>query len=446
MNATHRYRIAFDFPRFLSSTTIAIGLVWCAIAHGQDASFESAPIHYLSTPVHDPVAKLAAQVEAGEIHLDYDREHGYLKSVLEALDVPVSSQTLVFSKTSLQLRRITPRRPRALYFNDNVYVGWCQRGDVIEFAATDAKQGAMFYSLSQTPEEKPTFVRDRGQCLTCHASSRTQNIPGYLVRSVFADSAGQPILGSGTFTTDQTSPFAERWGGWYVTGTHGAMRHMGNQTFKAGEAQDDLESGANRQTLEGLVSTAPYLSPHSDLVALMVLEHQTQMHNAIAAANYETRQATHQSYQMNEFLGREAGFLSESAQRRIAASVDRVVKYMLMCDEFQLTSPVAGTSAFAEEFSRRGIRDSQGRSLRQLDLNTRLFRYPCSYLIYSDAFDGLPDEIRGKVVARLTAILKNEVDDPEFAHLSPQLRAEIFEILCETKPGFAQQQVPDSRS
>ncbi|WP_345325106.1 hypothetical protein [Novipirellula rosea] len=408
-----------------------------ATASAQRDSFEGPPINYMTAATNDPVSKLAAKVETGEVCLSYDRQHGYLKSVLEALDVPISSQTLVFSKTSLQLRRISPHRPRALYFNDDVYVGWCQRGDVIEFAATDAKQGAMFYTLSQSEDAAPKFVRDRGQCLTCHASSRTQNVPGYLVRSVFADSGGQPILGSGTYNTDQTSPFEERWGGWYVTGTHGEMRHMGNITYEEDDTDGDREAGANRESLEGIVSTTPYLSPHSDLVALMVLEHQTQMHNAIAAANYETREAIHQSYQMNEFLERAPDYLSESAQRRIASSADRVVNHLLMCDEFALTSPVQGTSGFAEEFAARGIRDAKGRSLRDLDLNTRLFRYPCSYLIYSDAFDGLPEQVRSKIIDRLTAILENKVDDPEFAHLTPTMRSEILAILRQTKPEFA---------
>ncbi|WP_442512087.1 hypothetical protein SH528x_001198 [Novipirellula sp. SH528] len=406
-------------------------------ANAQRDSFEGPPINYLTAPTNDPVTQLAAKVEAGEIKLSYDQKHGYLKSVLEALEVPVSSQTLVFSKTSLQLRRITPHRPRALYFNDDVYVGWCQRGDVIEFAATDAKQGAMFYTLSQTQDGPPKFVRDRGQCLTCHASSRTQNVPGYLVRSVFADSGGQPILGSGTYNTDQTSPFEERWGGWYVTGTHGDMRHMGNITYEEDDTDGDREAGANRESLEGIVSTEPYLSPHSDLVALMVLEHQTQMHNAIAAANYETREAIHQSYQMNEFLERAPDHLSESALRRIASSAERVVHHMLMCDEFALTSPVQGTSTFVEDFSAKGIRDSGGRSLRDLDLNTRLFRYPCSYLIYSDAFDNLPEQVRSTIIDQLTAILENKVDEPEFAHLTPAMRSEILAILRQTKPEFA---------
>ncbi len=403
------------------------------------SGFESPPIDYLNAEVRDPVAQLATKIEAGEVELPYDERHGYLRGLLEALDVPLSSQTLVFSKTSLQLHRISPRHPRALYFNDDVYIGWCQRGDVIELAANDPQQGPTFYTLKQSADEPPKFTRDRGQCLTCHASSRTQNVPGYLVRSVYADAAGQPILGSGTYTSDDRSPFKERWGGWYVTGSHGAMRHMGNQIFhEQSTRESDLQAGANVTDLSDLVSTTPYLTPHSDLVALMVLEHQTQMHNALTAANYETRQALHQSFQMNELLGRPAGFISESAQRRIDSSADRVLSYLLMCDEFQLEAPVAGTSGFAEEFVAQGSRDPQGRSLRELDLQRRLFRYPCSYLIYNPAFDALPDEVRGRVIARLVAILSGEDESPQFAHLTPELREEIWQILRDTKPEVAQ--------
>ncbi|MEZ6137443.1 MAG: hypothetical protein R3C53_21355 [Pirellulaceae bacterium] len=251
-----------------------------AMAFGQVA-YEGEPIRYLEAEVHDPVAELASQLAAGKTQLEYDPEHGYLPAVLKALDVPISSQTLVFSKTSLQLHRISPRRPRALYFSDDVYVGYCQRGDVLEFAATDAKQGATFYTLKQSPDGQPKFVRDQGQCLACHATNRTQGVPGYLVRSVYSDRSGQPILGSGTYTTDHTSPMQERWGGWYVTGKHGSMRHMGNQVFTEDNTRGaNLDAGANRESLEDLVSTEPYLSAHSDIVALMVMEHQTQMHNA----------------------------------------------------------------------------------------------------------------------------------------------------------------------
>ncbi len=409
-----------------------------APAEAQMAAFEQQPIDYLNAPVSDPVAKLAEKVRSGETQLIFDDEHGYLPSVLSALEVPVSSQTLVFSKTSLQLHRISPRRPRAVYFNDDVYVGWCQNGDVLELAATDPQQGAIFYTLAQAKDEEPQFVRDRGQCLTCHASSRTQDVPGYLVRSVVVDGAGHPLLGSGTYTTDNTSPFEQRWGGWYVSGTHGSMRHMGNliSLERTAPKELDLDSGANCTNLSTVVRTDPYLSNDSDLVALMVMEHQTQMHNAIAAANFETRLALAQSYQMNELLERPEGFVSDIAERRIAAAVTRVVDRLLMKDDLLLTSPVQGTSTFAEEFPMNGKPDAKGRSLRQLDLQTRLFRYPCSYLIYSDAFAQLPDEVRKPILTQLRRTLTSNETLDGFAHLTPDIRREIQEILGDTLPEF----------
>ncbi|MEO1615679.1 MAG: hypothetical protein AAFV88_07530 [Planctomycetota bacterium] len=406
-------------------------------AEAQHLAYEQEPINYLYADVDDPVARLAEKVHRGEIKLEHDADFGYLKSVLKALEIPESSQALVFSKTSLQLHRISPRRPRALYFNDDVYVGFCQRGDVLEFASTDAKQGATFYTLSQDEAESPRFVRDKGGCLTCHASSRTQGVPGYLVRSVFPDAAGRPKLGSGSFTTDHTSEFKERWGGWYVTGEHGDMRHMGNTICKGDEYTFDRDLGANQSDLSKHFRTQSYLSPHSDVVALMVLEHQTQMHNAISAANYETRLALHQSYQMNALLERPDGFVSESAGRRISSSADRVLRYLLFCDEFQLTDRVRGNTSFAEDFQQRGKRDSRGRSLREFDLETRLFKYPCSFLIHSEAFAAMPDEVRQLVLKRLVRILRGEDESKPYSHLDAQTRREIAEILRETLPEFA---------
>lgn len=321
---------------------------------------------------------------------------------------------------------------RLLYFNDDVYVGFCQQGDVLEFAATDAKQGATFYTLEQTDDGKPKFVRDRGVCLSCHASSRTQNVPGYLVRSVLSDVAGQPKLGSRTYTTDHTSDFKDRWGGLYVTGKHGSMRHMGNTLCVGSENEFDREAGANEDDLTDRFRSDMVLTTHSDIVALMVLEHQTQMHNAIVAANYETRQAILQSYQMNDLLQRPEGHLSDSAKRRISGSADRVLKYLLMRNEFRLTDAVSGSTCFAEEFTARGKKDSKVRSLREFDLKTRLFRYPCSYLIDSVAFEGLPDEVRSEVILRLIAILRGHDISPEYAHLTTEMRRDILEILRET--------------
>lgn len=424
----------------LSRTTLAClavsFLFWNPPAQAQYGDYERPPINYTNAEVNDAVARLATQVDSGEVTLSFDAESGYLESVLNALNVPVSSQTLVFSKTSMQLQRISPSRPRALYFSDDVYVGFCQNGEVLELAATDASQGAIFYTLQQSESESPKFVRDRGVCLSCHASSRTQDVPGYVVRSVFADASGRPRFGSGTFLTDQTSRFHDRWGGWYVTGTHGDMRHMGNTICRGDEHTFDREPGANQQDLSAYFSTDAYLSPHSDIVALMVLEHQTQMHNAIASANYQTRLALHQCREMNELLERGEDYISETTARRIESSADRVLKYLLMCDEFTLTDTVVGSSQFADEFTARGKFDSRGRSLRQFDLQTRLFRYPCSYLIHSPAFAALPDEVRHQVLSRLYRILEAGDDSPEYNHLTPTVRRDIAEILHETLPEY----------
>lgn len=432
----HRPLKLLGTPGTLAWMLIVVMAVAAPNADAQPAGdlFEAPPVRYSETAVDDPVARLARRLADGDEALNHDSQFGYLPAVLHALDVPVESQVLVFSKTSLQLNRISPRRPRALYFNDQVYVGYCQYGDVLELAATDGDQGAIFYTLSQTDTGPPTLRRDQGACLTCHASSRTQNVPGYLVRSVFPDASGRPILGSGTFTTDWTSDFRDRWGGWYVTGRHGEMRHMGNTTFVRNQPTVDRESGANRTTLPETVDPEGYLSPHSDLVALMVLEHQTQMHNALAAANYETRRALHQSEQMNRWLERPAGTVSESARRRIDSAADRVLRHLLMCDEFSLSDPVSGTSGFAEQFVSRGRCDSRGRSLRDLDLHSRLFQYPCSYLIHSPAFDNLPPEVADPVRERLLAVLQGRDDDPAYSHLTPPMRTAIHEILKDTKP------------
>jgi hypothetical protein len=398
--------------------------------------FEREPIDYHGRPVNDPVAKLQAALDAGEATLEYDAERGYLPALLERLNVPPSSQMLVFSKTSFQLRKISPQRPRAIYFSDDMYVGYVQRGDVLELSAVDPELGAVFYTLSQEKSETPRFVRDRGQCLTCHASSRTQGVPGHVVRSVFADRSGQPQLGSGTFTIDHRSPFEQRWGGWYVTGEHGAMRHMGNVTAADRDRPENLdrESGANVTDLKPLVNVDPYLVPTSDLAALMVLEHQAQMHNLLTYAAYETRSAEHYDAIMNEAFGRPADHQSETTQRRIASAGERALQYLLFGEEFQLTSPVKGVSAFAEEFAAAGPRDGRGRSLRDFDLQRRLFKHPCSYLIYSPAFDALPAAMKSYLGRRLHEVLTGEDQSPPFAHLSPEDRQSILEILQETKP------------
>ncbi len=422
--------------RVLSLVLLGVIMVSCSLTGWAEDPFERPPISYTETESHDPIAELRRQLEQGDQTLAYDPRLGYLPALLKALDIEADSQMLVFSKTSFQQRRIAPDRPRALYFNDTVYVGYVKGGDVLEISAVDPQLGAVFYSLEQREQPHPAFVRHTHECLQCHASSLTDSVPGHLVRSVYPDSDGFPLYRGGTFRTDHSSPLAERWGGWYVTGTHGAQRHMGNVTVvdKDEPEQLDREAGANVQELGKRFSHASYLTSHSDIVALMALEHQTRMHNLITSANYTARRALFDQRVINRMLEQPEDQHSPSTLRRVAKAGDRLLKYMLFCDEAPLTDPIAGTSSFAQRFSSQGPQDAQGRSLRQLDLKKRLFKYPCSYLIESEAFAALPPIMKDYVIDRLGKVLTGEDASEDFAHLTDEDRQAIREILTATRP------------
>lgn len=417
----------------------SLALVWLVllgmvpVAAAQD-DFDRPPIEYSQSPAENPVSALAEKLERGEAQLEYDNDKGYLESLLKALDVPTSSQMLVFSKTSLQRQRIAPRTPRALYFNDDVYIGYCHLGDVIEISVADPKLGTVFYTLDQEESSKPPLTRQTDNCLICHGSSNTGHVPGHVVRSVFADASGQPVLSSGSFRIDHTSPLEQRWGGWYVTGTHGSMKHMGNHVAKTRTPEEeDNSANLNLTDVSDRFYRDGYLTPHSDIVALMVMEHQTMCHNLLTKANFTARQAMHYEESLNRELGKPADHRWDSTTSRIRSTGEPLVKCLLFSGEAKLTAPIAGTSGFAEEFAARGPRDDQGRSLRTFDLQTRLFKYPLSYLIYSKSFDALPEPMKDYVWRRLHEVLSGEDTSEDFAHLSAADRQAILEILRATK-------------
>jgi hypothetical protein len=418
---------------FLASSLIAaLPATSCA------GDIDSDPIRYSTNSPDNAVSRLQKRIDSGNLKLAWESRFGYLRSVLRALAVPESSQMLVFSKTSFQRDRIGPRTPRAIYFNDEMYVGFCQKGSVMELSAVDPKLGAVFYTLEQKPATEPRFVRQDDSCLICHGSSRHQGFPGHLVRSVYPDAGGYPILSFGSHHTDHTSPLEERWGGWYVTGTSGMQKHLGNVIGEEGQRPDLIDNSLHRNLtdLGKRFSKEAYLSPHSDIVALMVLEHQTEMHNRLTRAGFLTRIALFEEAEINKSLGRPPGYRSESTTGRIKSAGEPVVQYLLFSGEAQLTSPIAGTSTFARDFSAQGPRDHDGRSLRDLDLTTRLFRYPLSYLIYTDAFDALPEEVRDYIYHRLWDVLTQQDKTPAFANLSSKDRRSILEILVATKPNL----------
>jgi hypothetical protein len=381
------------------------------------------PINYRTDDVSDPVAKLQRQIDAGERTLIWDPAQGYLRSVLDLLHIPTDSQTLVFSKTSFQYPKITPDHPRALYYNDDVYVGKVHSGKAIELVAFDARQGAIFYLLDEHRVAKPVFQRAELDCTQCHIAAGTRGIPGVLLRSVSARVDGTLLPGAPSYITDQDSPLRERWGGWYVSG-------------KAGDPGLTMANaaGAKRQAFDSQpFKASDYLVPGSDAVALLVLAHQTQMHNLITLTNYKTRIALYN-------LGKQEASLPDTTRRQWERPAEQLLRYLLFVNEAPLADLGAQqsltASPFAQEFAARGRRDSRGRSLRDFDFVQRIFRYPCSYLIYSDAFDAIPGPAKDYVYHRLLQILTGQDQSEDFARLTPQDRRAVLEILLETKAGL----------
>jgi len=399
---------------------------------------ERPPISYSQSTPDNCVSKLQARLDRGELQWSHEDGLGYLRPLLAALRVPVESQLLVFSKTSLQRDRISPRFPRAIYFNDEVYVGYCRSGEVLEVSAVDPQLGAVFYTLEQQPADQPRLLRQTDNCLLCHSSSRTEGVPGHLVRSLFVDAGGQPMLSAGSYSVDHCTPLEQRWGGWYVTGTHGSQAHLGNLIIREQQVARPVDNalGHNVTQLHDRLAVENYLAPHSDIVALMVLEHQTLVHNRLTKANYTARQARQYESEMNRALGEPETNRLDSTTRRIQGAADDLVEALLLVGEAKLTAPIQGTSGYTATFACIGQRDRQGRSLRDLDLRRRLFKYPCSYLVYSPAFDELPPEILDCVWKRLWDVLNDPADVDPFAQLSRADRQAILEILRATKPGL----------
>ncbi|QDT29026.1 hypothetical protein Enr10x_43750 [Gimesia panareensis] len=371
------------------------------------------PVEYGTGPLTDPVTQLNEQLARQKRELKFDPDWGYLRDVLRQLEIPESSQLMVYSKTALNPRIINPENPRVVYFNDDVYLGWVPGAKSMELASLDPVRGTIFYELKLEATARPRFVRSE-RCLACHAGDSSSRVPGLLVRSFVTDDHGRPISGYSQITHDK--PLEKRWGGWYVTGTHGEMTHLGNlfgrETIAESKTNPALRT--NLTHVDQFFDTSKYLNPHSDLVAHLILDHQVQAHNLITRVSME-----HQ-----------LGLESDARQR--------LVRYLLFLDEARLTAPVKGTTDYQSWFSGQGKRDSRGRSLKDFDLKTRLFQYRLSYLIYTDSFNQMPAAVRTRVLQDIyeflnadaaTLVKEWDVDPENFPH--PE-RTAILQIVAET--------------
>lgn len=406
--------------RYLFAAACAMSCV--AIGHAQlretffDA-LDSPAIEYGRRPNSDPVIALERRLTAGETPLKFDAATGYLRSLLDVLGVPIESQLVVYSKTSLQSPRITPDNPRAIYFNDTVAVAW-PRGGFIEIAAADARQGTSFYMLAQQSDRPPAIVRPSA-CLSCHHSYATGGVPGPLIRSVVTGPDGRTLPWLGNYTTDHASPFVERWGGWFVTGRVDAMEHLGNRFVVASEGEARPTAATIPESLDGRLPASVYPSRYSDIVSLLVFDHQMPMLSLLTRVGWDVRVAA-----------------ADGGDPARVAAGDAVefVDYLLFVNEAPLPGRIRGTSGFAERFQAQGPRDRRGRSLRELDLERRLLRYPCSYMIYAPAFDALPGEAKDAIYQRMWRVLSGDDRAQKYQRLSLSDRRAVVEILRDTKP------------
>ncbi|MEO7156715.1 MAG: hypothetical protein ABI039_04080 [Vicinamibacterales bacterium] len=353
-------------------------------------------IDYRGGTVNDVVTSLQREIAAGTTSLAFEGQQGYLRSLLEKLNVPVDSQLLLFSKTGIQSAHTGPDNPRALYFNDRVVVGYIPGAPMIEMASHDPRQGVIFQTLLQSPEAVRIARPER--CAGCHLSANSLDVPGILVRSVFVAGDGRSLPQLGSFLVDHRSPLEQRWGGWYVTGTHGGARHMGNAVVIDPANPDAAISDQtlNRTTVDSRVDLTAYPAATSDIAALLVFDHQGRAINLLTRLGWESRAAATD--------GR-----LDFSQGDLREALRETVDYLLFADAAKLASPVQGVASFSKAFGAGGPRDRQGRSLRELDLQTRLFKYGCSYMIYSPAVDALPGEVRAELFRQMRLRLTDPV-------------------------------------
>jgi hypothetical protein len=386
-----------------AGATVFCVLLAAAAIRGQHAgtfkgSLDDAAIAYSTTSPDNVVSVLNEQLAAGRVHFAFDERVGFLPATLDALHLPVDSQLLVFSRGSLQGRRIGEQNPRAIFFNDRVALGWVRGGGVIEVAALDPRAGIVFYTLEQRqPAASPPQFKRRFECLGCHVTGDTLGVPGLLM---FSTTRAEPGKFDGVPRhIDHSDPLEQRFGGWFVTGKSGAARHMGNNVAALdGRASRELDSVA------GLFDADGYRSLSSDIAAHLVLTHQAGMTNLLTRAAFEARLA-------ETALRNGATAEQTDAVNTLMDGIAReVVDHMLFVDEAPLPTGIRSGSGFAERFSASGPRDRKGRSLYELDLTRRLMKYRCSYLIYSPAFDALPPIIKAPIYRRLWDALAGRSD------------------------------------
>jgi hypothetical protein len=413
-----------------------------------DSDYPTIP--YAGVAKHNAFARLQEKLERGEVKLEYKPGRGYLDSLLKALKIDPSSQIMVYSKTSLQIDGITAATPRAVYYNEEAYVGFVQNMPLLELAAQDDELGLVYYTLDNRQSPKKQFDREGGRCLTCHDtySMMGGGVPRVVVLSALIDGASNPQGRETSEDVNDQTPIRDRWGGWYVTGLTGTQRHLGalptdNDPYLVGKPETQR---FNIKDVDGLINSKPYITNKSDVVSLMVLEHQTNIQNLFTRANFKVRTVMSRNAQVSSQVSNQASSdaaprtweeMSGRNQNVLKVMIEPLVKAMFFVDAVGLGSPFQGTAGFDVWFQSQGPRDKKGRSLRELDLKNKVFRYPLSYMVYSPGFESLPPVVKEYVFRRIGEVLQGQDHSGVYDFILEEDRKAALEILLATKPDFA---------
>lgn len=306
--------------QFWSALIVAAALCSAQAQPVFDEIYEP-PHNYLQRRPTDRFTELKDELESGKIVLDRSSEKAFVVSLLKVLDIPISSQMLVFSTTSLQLSLISPSNPRALYFNEEVYLGYVPGGR-IEIVSLDPQLGGIFYILD-IPIGGASFSIERtGRCMNCHANEDTGQVPGLVVKSVIPGPTGGSLTAYRLAQTGHGIPFAERFGGWHVTGEHAITNHLGNLTgeLAAGALTRIPNPPGPRFRFEKYPVTTSDILPH------LLHEHQAGFVNRVVEASYRARTTLFISD--GQLTTEQAAELDEQA--RI------ITRYLLFADEVPL--------------------------------------------------------------------------------------------------------------
>ncbi|MFP6854885.1 MAG: hypothetical protein VB980_03815 [Opitutales bacterium] len=398
-----------------------VALSFSAFGEPEYPGFREPPHDYQKRIPTDVFTRIKDDLQTGKIKLDQSSEKACVESLLRSLEISPSSQLLVFSTTSLQLSRISPANPRAIYFNEDLYIGWVPGGR-IEVIGIDPEWGSITYIFDVPQGGKPPLIQRSTRCMNCHASVEIGDAPGLLISSVVPGPGGGSLEGFRQEETGHGIAWADRFGGWHLTGKHDIKKHWGNLTGELSKA--GLKKIPNQPGQHFRLQRYPV--PSSDALAHLLLEHQVGFVNRFISATYRARAVL-------------AGAVEEINESEVDAFLEKeasvLTRYLLFADEVKFpTGGIAGEVSLKNHFQARARRASDGLSLRDFDLKTRMFRYRCSYMIHSASFQGLPTQLMSRVFTRMNAALSLEEPLPEYAYLPVSEKRIIRRILRDTLP------------